>query len=877
LHGAPATFWGKLRRDKSGTVVAWHPLADHCADVAACCESLLERTLLRSRLANLAGLDDFLPVHRARLCVLAALHDAGKVNLGFQRKGMADSRDCAGHVGEVFELLSATRHRELELFSAAVGGEEITRWGAEQLLYASLAHHGKPVPFGGGGHHRPALWAREGDLEPFAMLSTLAAAARRWFPEALTEGAPFSDIAQLQHAFSGLVTLADWLGSDQQLFPYSEEGDGDRITFSRARALDALRRIGLDAEPAREVLCSTAPTFQDVFDFPPRAAQEIVAGLAVPTSGGGLEILEAETGSGKTEAAVARFLALFAAGRVDGMYFALPTRTAATQIHRRITNYIARAFSDPKQQPPVVLAVPGYVRVDDVQGTALPGFQTLWPPDEDDRWRFRGWAAERPKRFLAGSISIGTVDQALLSTLTVKHSHLRATSLFRQFLVVDEVHASDAYMNRILEALLARHLAAGGNALLMSATLGTAARTRFLARDRDLDLPSLAEARNIGYPIVTVDHGAGAVTHLVEAPKVARSVKVCVVPIMDNANRLARAALAAARRKANVLVIRNTVGGAVAAQEALEDIAARDAALLFSCAGVATLHHSRFTREDRTELDRTIEERFGKESLRGGCVAIATQTVQQSLDLDADLLVTDLCPMDVLLQRIGRLHRHSHHVRASGFKHPRVILLVPAERDLGRYIRKNGEARGPHGLGTVYPDLRILEATWRIAEEKQRFEIPAMNRDLVERTTHPAALDGIVAELGESWPAHSAAIRGIAIAHGAQANVNLVDWSKPFVDTIFPDTDERVSTRLGAGDRIAQFPEPFVSPFGQRSREIPISATLAKGACEDEAPAEVTVSVGVVSFRFGKKHFLYDRLGLRTDAPPKEEEDLADA
>jgi len=877
MRGKPSSFWGKLSRNEGGQVIAWHPLVDHCADVAACCEALLERTLLRRRLAALAGLEDLDEVQCARLCVLSALHDVGKFNLGFQRKADPDQQDVAGHVGEVFALLSATRHRELDRFVAAIGGEEIARWGAEQLLYASLAHHGKPVPFGGGGLHRPALWVPEGQLDPFTAMGALATAARRWFPEARDEGAPFTEATELQHAFSGLVTLADWLGSDEKLFPFSEAGDRERITSSRARAREALRRIGLDTDAARAILRTAAPTFQEVFDFPPRAAQKVVAGLALP-AGGGLEILEAETGSGKTEAALARFLALFTAGRVDGLYFALPTRTAATQMHDRIAGYIERAFPDRERRPPVVLAVPGYLRVDAAVGTALAGFQTHWPDDDRDRWRFRGWAAERPKRFLAGAVSVGTIDQALLGALAVKHAHLRATSLFRQLLVVDEVHASDAYMNRILEELLARHLAAGGHALLMSATLGSAARTRFLARGGENVLPKLEDAKRLAYPLVTTEQGKGAVAHFVEAPSVAKSVEIRVEPMMEDASRVAGTALEAARRGARVLVIRNTVRGAVATQEALEAIAADDdRALLFSCAGKPAPHHSRFTREDRTELDHAIQERFGKGREGGACVAIATQTVQQSLDLDADLLLTDLCPMDVLLQRIGRLHRHAGRTRAPGFASACAIVLVPAERDLGRHVTKNGEARGPHGIGTVYPDLRILEATWRVAAEKRRFDIPAMNRELVEQTTHPTALDGVVAELGGHWIAHAAAVRGIAIAHGAQANVNLVDWSKPFVETAFPDADERVSTRLGAGDRIAQFADSFRSPFAKQSREIPIPASLAKGAGEEEAPTEVTVSAEAVRFRFGKRRLVYDRLGLRTDAPAKEEEDQSDA
>src|SRR5699024_7056633 len=150
-------------------------------------------------------------------------------------------------------------------------------------------------------------------------------------------------------------------------------------------------------------------------------------------------------------------------------------------------------------------------------------------------------------------------------------------------------------------------------------------------------------------------------------------------------------------------------------------------------------HHSRFAPDDRQRLDREIEHHFGKNTDKEAVIAVATQTVEQSLDIDADLLITDLCPMDVLLQRIGRLHRHDRK-RPDGFKTARCTVLTPEERDLGQAIHRDGKgSKGKHGLGTVYQDLRVLEATWRILEDEgvDSWQIPKDNRELVERATHP--------------------------------------------------------------------------------------------------------------------------------------------
>jgi CRISPR-associated endonuclease/helicase Cas3 len=168
---------------------------------------------------------------------------------------------------------------------------------------------------------------------------------------------------------------------------------------------------------------------------------------------------------------------------------------------------------------------------------------------------------------------------------------------------------------------------------------------------------------------------------------------------MDDAQRVAGLALEAAMKGAKVLVVRNTVRDCIATQVHLERLAepARSSHLLFSCSGIAVPHHSRFTRTDRVALDLELEKRLGGNRPEGGCVVVATQTAQQSLDLDADFLVSDLCPADVLLQRLGRLHRHER-LRPIPYGTPEAVVLVPPNRDLGSRISERGTTRDYHGL-----------------------------------------------------------------------------------------------------------------------------------------------------------------------------------
>lgn len=922
MRGPPTGFWGKLkRRDgyRSGPVVAWHPLVDHCADVAAVGEALLQVGLLRRRLAALAGLDDLDPVQVARLGTLMALHDFGKVNHGFQRKGLPEPYDTAGHVREVIAFIAQAPDQLFFRLTESLALEEIYRWGggeegaAGQLLAASICHHGRPYSVRDTSLLcRDELW-EEREVDPFTGIEELAAATRSWFPRAWSaDGSHLPAAPAFQHGFSGLVMLADWLGSDERFFPFRDTSDPpDRMAFARRRARQALGWIGLDPEPARAIREGASLSIASISEHTtPRPAQaavlelELPLELAVPPelpmpAPASVTLLESETGSGKTEAAVLHYLRLFQAGQVDGLYFALPTRAAATQIHGRVVEAVARAF--PEEAPPVVLAVPGYIRVDEAEARRLPDFEVLWDDSEaksrdtgsgeSSVLARRGWAAEHPKRYLAGAVVVGTIDQVLLSTLKVSHAHLRSTALLRHLLVVDEVHASDSYMERLLREVLEHHLRAGGHAFLMSATLGGQARERYLklARGEGGGMePSYGDALETPYPLLTRATAAGVRREIpLEASVASKRVQVELWPAAAEAQSIVRRALEAAGRGARVVVLRNTVTDALPTQLALEEEAARRGRedLLFRCAGRPAPHHSRFAPQDRRALDRAVEARYGKEAGRAasaeeGCVVVATQTLEQSLDLDADLLITDLAPMDVLLQRIGRLHRHRERdpSRPEGFRTARVVVLVPEERDLGSLIdEREGAAWGPHGHGTVYADLRVLEATWAELEARQVLEIPGDNRQLVEATVHEARLASLPEELGEAWARHQERTLGKASMEGQLASRHSLPRDVPFGELTFPSRDsrERITTRLGAEDRLAVFEEPPAGVFDGTVGSLKIREDWASETGPEATPEVLELRDGGFDFRFGPGKFLYDRKGLRP--LPREQVPGADA
>jgi CRISPR-associated endonuclease/helicase Cas3 len=760
-----------------------------------------------------------------------------------------------GHIKEaVFIAGRPAKRRETGLDALEVFGAP-----AEFLLAVALAHHGEPPNIHSPGQD-DAAWANGPDRNPVASIAELVRFAKGAWPSAFDLGGqPLPEPeSPFWHAYLGLLQLADWIGSDEasDAFPFSEVSDGPRLLFARERARSLLARIGFDAAPLRDALPSDL-SFDAVSSHPPTDIQ-----LATAEAPGPVVVLEAETGSGKTEAALWRFATLFATGKVDGLYFALPTRVAASQIHARVQAALDRLFPEAKFE--AVRALPGDAMAGAATVRRLPNFDAQWSDDPDEIVRRTRWAAEQPKRFLAAPIAIGTIDQALLGAVAVKHAQMRSFCLSRALLVVDEVHASDGYMERVLAALLTQHHAAGGQALLLSATLGAAARTRLLGvRNPKKATPAPDAAAAVPYPALSWVTDNRVIT--IAKGSRGRSKTVTIEPSLaiSHPQSVAEMALSAAERGAKVLIVRNLVRDAVATARALHALAP-DHVALFRLDGIATLHHGRFARTDRRRLDRAVEKAIGKERPSGPLILIGTQTLEQSLDIDADLLITDLSPMDVLLQRIGRLHRHDRK-RPSGFEEAQTYVLTPPNFDAS-LAAVTRDRSGPHGLGGfVYSNLVMLAATRALIGGGAKWTIPAMNRSLVEAATHPVTLDALAAQLAdedERWNGARMRSLGLAIAQGQAAESAIIDWDQPVPD--FRVAEDRIGTRLGLGDVEIDFSKPQRGPFPESEpiSRLVVPAHLLGGAGRDTQPVDIVAADGVFSFRLNDLVFCYDRYGL---------------
>ncbi len=860
--------FGKLERSLCGEAfVAWHPLVDHMTDVAICFEVLCSLPSFRRSMTALAGRVLSGQVIQ-RLAALAFLHDFGKANSSFQSKRWTGMRlpdgwpTPAGHGLEGLLLLTRTNiFPRAEELASLLPLAEMSEWGSAtySLLLASISHHGRPV-VDIGKDVAKTIWQPTPDFDPAVELKRITSAVKSLYPRAFEAGGDeLPSAAAFSHYFAGMVQLADWLGSDTRFFRYSEPSE-QRTETAYLYARRAVTEIGLDVSKWRNVIARHSPKFADTFIVPaPRPMQAQIG----DTRFGQLVIIEAETGSGKTEAALWRYLKLFSSGAVDSLYFALPTRVSASQIYSRILTVSQRLWPD--NPPTVVRALPGYVAADDATASLLPHFRLLWADQPSEQRAHLRWAAETPKRYLASPIAVGTIDQALLGILQTSHAHLRQSLLARSLLVVDEVHASDPYMTVLLERLLSQHLSAGGHAVLLSATLGATARDRYLAIARcphhpDFKTMSLNEAIAVSYPAVWDATGL----HAVSSDNREKIVSWRLSETIDSPEQIAKHAITAIREGAKVLIIRNTVPSAVATVRALEAAGITTDTLL-NVNGRATLHHSRFSREDRPLLDAAVEQLLGKHRYAGACVVVGTQTLEQSLDIDADYLMTDLCPIDVLLQRIGRLHRHRRPAgeRPAAFARAQVLVLAPQAASLERYLQ-----RPQHGLGRfrdgggVYADLRVIEATRRLIESNPSISIPADNRRLVEAGTHTQALEQLATICGPDWVAHGQQISGDTGARQTVGRLQTIDVTQAFENTRF-DPDQRIATRLGAQDRLLTFPEGTVGPFGTPLLGLPVRHHLLPEHFDPDAqPTDLIQINNELNFTLGKAQYRYGRFGL---------------
>ena len=649
-------------------------MRDHCLNVGCVAEALL--ALLPPQLLKL------IPTSAA---TLAALHDIGKVSPGFQVK-------C-----EAWLVQHALRDRALkEGWSVRESDHaRISQFTVQQLLHRSRLYPWAAVV---GAHHGRIKGERVRMCEPLWEEERLRLAA-----ELISEFEPLPEQPPDEATtwfVAGLITIADWIGSDERHFYQDARWD---MPERRRRAQGALTTINWKSFRTKHLT-----GFGDLFPEIPQANNLQTATVQVVREPG-IYIVEGPMGCGKTEAALWAAYELIAPAKADGLYFALPTQVTSNRIHLRVQPFIDRISSDPET---VRLAHSTSWMVETEPQTKLNAAS----PDPEAREHVRAgrsWFASA-KRALLTRFGVGTIDQALLGIIAAKHFFVRQFGLAGKVVILDEVHTYDLYTGTLIGALVKRLRELQCSVIILSATL-TERRRREL-----LGLPD-EQPVSAAYPLVS-----GVTSSFMERtcePPPSKRIKIRNISGAVQIDQ----AIDRARHGECVLWIRNTVDDAQETYRALQSAN-------FEGGPSIALLHSRFPFFRREQLENDWMNRLGKDSTNRptGCILVSTQVAEQSVDIDADLLITDLAPTDMLLQRLGRLWRHERPARPC--QQPEIWIRMPhaddaalheaCEEELRKALGKSARVYAPYVL------LRSLQQ-WR---PRTTITLPNDIRTILEAT-----------------------------------------------------------------------------------------------------------------------------------------------
>lgn len=750
------SYWAKSR-DPVGD--RYHALPFHGLDVAAVGTVILEQDPRLFRTIQQAlGWDS--DRTRCLIAFLLAIHDLGKFSTSFQSQdpellppGLIDAPSRHRH-----DVLGAILWQEvivaplIERVASATPGTAERRQAMKfwrTLTGPFFGHHGKPVDL------PPAIHLGLEFPEPTrrAAQAFVTAAWRHFFGEAQLAPSdlkpPTDRVGLATWQIAGLAVLADWIGSDSTHFPFRAsplalDEYWERYALPSARKAVATAAIAPSApHPSGGVVALFGP------DFRPTPMQQ--AALNVETDDrGGLHIIEDTTGAGKTEAALILASNYIRTGAARGVYLGLPTMASANMIFSRVSQSYRLLFHN-DARPSLALA---HSRADRVDGfRTFDGSQSSsdgpYGRDGDSVVaECSAWIADSRKKALLAHVGVGSIDQALLAALPVRHQSLRIFGLSQKVLVVDEVHAYDARMVAILCRLLEYLGAIKMPVVLLSATLPQTLRAKLLAAYAGASAGETSlMPKSEDYPLLTT-YAMGRLSE-VAADHTTWSKRDVAVAFLEEEDQVMEF-LSEAAGGGCACWIRNSVADAIRSYErTVSEFGGNVDVILF---------HARFTAFDRRRIEEEVVSRAGKKStneMRKGLLVIATQVVEQSLDLDFDAMVTDLCPIDLVIQRMGRLHRHPERERPAGLQRPTLVIHVPrwdAQPKVDWY-----EKKFPIG-GYVYRNHARLWLTYKNLLENPLISVPADARRLVEAvygdeaaTTVPEGLrDSDDHDLGES-------------------------------------------------------------------------------------------------------------------------------
>ena len=702
----------------------WLPFWMHSFDTAGIMEKLAQKRLPESisdyLCAECGGREKLFST--LKFCAL--VHDIGKLTIVFQSR-IYDAVDFSPFADCV----------ELPKSGSLVNASDTPHALASEAILLKLGCREGVASIAGAHHGRPSAWTDVRDQISGACTAVENFYGKRgkyrqlfeslwkeWIDFSL-ECAGFSELSDLpdmavpaQVVISGMLVTADWIASNTTYFPLisadqkGEFGDYPKrienawTTIGFPNMWESKARFGLDDE-----------AFKERFGFLPNPTQADIISTATDAESSGIYIIEAPMGLGKTEAALALSEILAARAGAGGMFFGMPTQATSNGIFPRLEKW-AGGLAEDEQTLLAIKLAHGNAALNEDYRELFTGHSNL-NIESDSGLIVHDWFSGR-KQTLLSDFVIGTVDQLLMAALKQKHVMLKHFGLSGKVVVVDECHAYDAYMSQYLDMAIKWLGIYKVPVIILSATLPEKRRAELIEAYTDSEkrrakhteahvdktIADEAWKHSLAYPLLTYTENNAVKQKALAFDGENKEVSVRRI-IRDE---VAATAGYAVERGGCVGVIVNTVRKA-------QEIAA-ELQSAFPKAEVIIMH-AQFIMTDRAKREEQILKRVGKHSTpesRRGLIIVGTQVLEQSLDLDFDLMITELCPMDLLLQRTGRLHRHNR-VRPQGLETACCFVLDETDDSFdsgsaaiyGEWLLMRTRALLPNKL-TIPSDIPLL-------------------------------------------------------------------------------------------------------------------------------------------------------------------------
>ena len=744
-------YWGKCRQNNDNHT--YHLLVYHNLDVAACGYHIVKHNYLNSfELFEQIGFSSKDKEQAALwFAYFLAWHDIGKFANGFQKlfkhnNPQLVSADPSKRYFSKHDSLGYWLWRESLLFNPEIQLEKYNR-KIENLydiwLLIMTGHHGKPPELNIKGNLSFNQKDKKSASDYIQTINQLFTQDNKLqpYPKFFFNKAHQEKLKQISWLIAALAVISDCLGSNEQLFsfiwqvmPLTEYWQNHAI---------------IQAEKAITTLPKSSPVapFKNVKSlFPfiekPTPLQAHALTCQLSKKGPELFIMEDVTGSGKTEASMILASRLMSDQKAKGIYIGLPTMATANAIYQRTANVYEQLYQVGSHPSLVLAHGASYMNPNFTQSILTKDgiIQQKYPKEEQFiSAECKEWFVDTRKKALLAEVGVGTLDQALMAIMPFKHQSLRLLGLRHKLLILDEVHAYDSYMVKLLEALLHYHALQGGCAIILTATLPDFLREKLLNafyRGLTNSQQDLSLKQPLPFPLITQLNYHGLTVQPIDTREdVKREVKIdWITDVQAGINQIQQAI-----EKGKIICwIKNSVADAIDLYQQLQLTLNIDTDHIL-------LFHSRFAFCDRLEIEEKALTWAGKISnneIRQAKVIIATQVIEQSLDLDFDEMISDIAPIDLLIQRAGRLQRHvrdkhgnikpyNKHAQAEDERDPPVLtVFAPPWQD----DPKKNWLTNPafHNTSYVYPNHAYLWLTQKILIQQKSIKMPQDARLLID-------------------------------------------------------------------------------------------------------------------------------------------------